>query len=240
LRNWNSAKNNLYQSQLARDAECGWSAGQAEKDKVTTGNPDCRYNQWQVSSAELNERSAFLRYTEAQKPPTRDRIAQAYADLLSARANLEKAKAGPSDQQRQLSDLRLEQSRVAVQRAERNLAKARLLSPCDCSVQEVTIVPGAISAAAAPAITLVQLNALRFQTRNLTERDVVLVREGTPVTIRLRAFEQSLSGTVRAVLPRSAGTQGNAALFTVIIDVEATAGNTPLPGMTGQAEIEIK
>lgn len=239
LRNWNSAKNNLYQAQLARDAECGWSASMPESEKVQKDDPDCRYNQWNVSSAELNERSAYLRYTQAQKPPTEDRIAQAYADLLSAQASLEKAKAGPTDQQRRLSDVRLEQSRVAVQRAERNLANAQLVSPCDCSVQDVAIVPGAVAAPGAPAITLVQLDALRFQTRNLTERDVVLVKEGSPATIRLRAFDQPFTGTVRAVLPRSAGTQGNAALFTVIIDV-APNDSTPLPGMTGQAEITIQ
>jgi multidrug resistance efflux pump len=239
LRNWNSAKNNLYQAQLARDVECGW-AGLAEKDKITTNDPDCRYNQFQVSSAELNERSAFLRYTEAQQPPTRDRIAQAYADLLSSRANLEKAKAGPTDQQRQLSELRIEQSRVAVQRAERNLERTKLISPCDCSVQDVTIVAGAVSVPGTPAITLVNLDALRFQTNNLTERDVVLIDAGAPAAIRLRAFDQPFTGTVRAVLPRAAGTQGNAAIFTVIIDVAPNAGNIPLPGMTGQAEIEIK
>jgi multidrug resistance efflux pump len=239
LRSWNNAKNNLYQAQLARDAECGWSAAQPEKDKVTTENPDCRYNQLQVSSAELNERSAFLRYSEAQKPPTRDRIAQAYADLLSAQASLEKAKAGPTDEQRRLSELRLAQSRIAVQRAERNLARATLISPCDCSVQDVAIVPGMVSAPGTPAVTLVQLDTLRFHTRNLTERDVVQLQAGATASIRLRAFDQPFAGTVRAILPRSTGTQNNAALFTVILDLAPAAGNTPLPGMTGEAEIDI-
>jgi multidrug efflux pump subunit AcrA (membrane-fusion protein) len=240
LRNWNSSKNNLAQAQLSRDLECGWSASMPEKDKISTDDPDCRYNQWQVNSAELNERSAYLRYTEAQQPPTSDRIAQAYSDLLSARANLKKAKAGPTDEQRRLSELRVEQSRVAVQRAERDLAKTKLVSPCDCSVQEVAIAPGMVSAPATPAVTLVDLNTLRFQTNNLSERDVVKVKAGAPADIRLRAFDQPFTGTVRAVLPRSAGTQGNAALFTVIIDVVSNAGNIPLPGMTGQAEIGIK
>lgn len=239
LRSWNNAKNSLYQAQLARDVECGWSASKPEKDKISNDDPDCRYNQWQVSNAELSERSAYLRYTEAQKPPTRERIAQAYADLLSAQANLEKEKAGPTDERRQLSDLQLEQRRIAVQRAQNNLAKTKLISPCDCSVQEVTIAPGMVSATGVPAITLVDLGTLRFQTRNLTERDVGQVQVGAPATIRLRAFDQPLAGTVRAVLPRSAGTQGNAALFTVVIDVAGSA-NTPLPGMTGQAEIEIQ
>lgn len=118
LRSWNNAKNSLYQAQLSRDIECGWSASKPESDKVSSDDPDCRYNQWSVSNAELSEQSAYLRYTEAQKPPTRDRIAQAYADLLSAKANLEKAKAGPTEEQRRLSDLQLQQSRIAVRRAE--------------------------------------------------------------------------------------------------------------------------
>lgn len=107
-------------------------------------------------------------------------------------------------------------------------------------MQDVTIAPGMVSATGgAPAITLVDLDTLRFQTKDLTERDVGQMKIGAPASIRLRAFDQPFAGTVRAVLPRSAGTQGNVALFTVIIDLSDNA-NTPLPGMTGQVEIEIQ
>ena len=159
--------------------------------------------------------------------------------MLSAKANLEKAKAGPSEQQRQLNEVKLEQSRIAVQRAQRNLAKAKLLSPCDCSVQDVAVTAGMATAPGTPAVTLLQLDTLRFQTRNLSERYVVLVKEGAPAAIRLRAFDQPFTGKVIAVLPRSAGAQGNAALFTVLIEV-APGGSTLLPGMTGQVEIKIQ
>jgi hypothetical protein len=43
---------------------------------------------------------------------------------------------------------------------------------------------------------------------------------------------------VRAILPQSSGTQGSNALFTVIVELDP-AGEALLPGMLGEAEIEV-
>lgn len=242
LRNWNQARNQLYSAQIARDSECGWSAGQPTADKVTPDDPECKHAQLNVSAAEQNERIAFLRYQDTQRPPTKAELAQAYADVVSARANLAKLEAGASAQQRRVAELQLEQRRVAVERAEHNLSKAKLISPCDCTVQEVNIAVGAPTTPGTTAITLLRLQDLRFRTTNLTERDVVTIAIGAPASVRLRAFEQPFDGRVRAILPQSSGVKGNLALFVVIISLDAwrdTAEAPLLPGMTGEAQIGV-
>ncbi len=240
LRSWNQAKNSLYQSQLQRDTECGWSGSTPLADKKSPDNdPDCKYAQYQVTSAELNERMAYQRYIDAQQPPTADRIAAAWADVVSARASLTKLQAGTAAEAKLVSDIQLEQARLTVQRAERNVAKAKLVSPCNCTVQSVEVVFGAASSPGVAAITLLKLEDIRFRTTNLTERDVVSIQPGNPVSVRLRAFsEEAFAGKVRAVLPLSSGTQGSNALFTVVIDLDP-AGKALLPGMSGQAEIQL-
>ncbi|BCX04698.1 MAG: hypothetical protein KatS3mg053_2636 [Candidatus Roseilinea sp.] len=238
LRNWNQTRNQLYAAQIARDVECGWSAAQPESEKITTNDPDCKYAQHNVASAEQNERAAYLRYLNAQQPPTQARLAQAHADVVAARANLAKLEAGVTEAQQRVLALQLEQSRVAVARAERNLSKARLVSPCDCAVQSVSIAPGAIAAPGTTAITLLQLDAIRLRTTNLTERDIADVQVGAPALVRLRAVRAPLAGRVRAILPQSSGVLGADALFTVIVELDPT-NEILLPGMTGQVEITV-
>jgi multidrug resistance efflux pump len=239
MRSWNQAKNQLYSSQVARDVECGWSAGKPAAEKIAPDDPDCKNAQFSVSSAEQNERVAYMRYLDTQKPIAKDTLAQAAADVVSARSNFAKLEAGVTDQQKQVAAVQLEQSRLAVARAELNLAKAKLLSPCNCTVQEVSTVPGAAATPGATVITLLRLDNIRFRTTNLTERDIVEVKVGAPSTVRLRAFQQPFSGQVRAILPQSSGLQGNNALFVAIISLDP-GDATLLPGMTGEAEISVK
>jgi multidrug efflux pump subunit AcrA (membrane-fusion protein) len=239
LRSLNQAKNDLYSAQLGRDVECGWSASMPEVDKVNRDDPDCKYNQYVVANQERNVASANLRYQDAQQPPSKDKLLQAYADVVSARSNLAKLQAGASEEQRRVADLQLAQSRVAVARAERSLEKAQLVSPCDCTVQEVALTLGGISSPGATAVTLLRLDNIRFRTSNLTERDVTDVRIDATVSLRLRAFELPFTGKVRAILPQSSGAEGANALFTVVIELDPT-DEALLPGMTGEAEIRIE
>lgn len=95
------------------------------------------------------------------------------------------------------------------------------------------------TASSASAITLLDLSEITFQTTNLNERDVVNMKSGLPATIRLKAFTETFTGTVDAVLPVSSGTLSTVALYTVILRLDTT--NVDLrPGMTGQAEISLK
>ena len=58
------------------------------------------------------------------------------------------------------------------------------------------------------------------------------------MTIRLKPYEEAFTGKVSAVLQQFSGTQGSAALYTALNEIDPTEKQL-LPGMIGQAEIAI-
>jgi HlyD family secretion protein len=224
LRNWNQAKNALYAAQLSRDQAC-------ERKENT-----CEQQQLSVQSAEINVHTAYQAYLDAQAPASQNDLARAWSSVAQAKANLAALQNPASEAQQRIYDIQLQQARLAVARAERDLAGVRLVSPCDCVVESISLAVGA--SASAGSITLLDVSQIQFRVTDLTEQDVVKVKPGQAVTLRLKAFEQSFTGTVSAILPVSSGTQGALALYTALIDIDP-AGVTLRPGMTGQAEIQL-
>lgn len=234
LRSWNQAKNQLWSANISRDAACAFS-----REAIA-----CKTNEASVGAAYEAERGAYQRYLDSQRGATAQELAQAYSTIASADARLKQLTEPVSQtlEQRQVAATELSQAKSAVARAERNLARATLLSPCNCTVQDVTIAIGS-AAGSAPAFVLAQTSALVFRSSNLSERDLSAIRIGAAATLRLKPFDRTFTGRVSAILPQSSGTQGNAAIFTVVIDVGAPDAQLDaelLPGMTGQAEITAR
>ncbi|NJM42368.1 MAG: biotin/lipoyl-binding protein [Anaerolineae bacterium] len=225
LRSWNQAKNSLYSSQLNRDATC---ATDKESGK-------CKQAELGVQSAEINERSAYQKYVDSQAPTTPGTLTQSWSGVLQAQASLAKLQYNVSAEDKQVYDLQLASAQKAVERAQRNLAQAKLTSPCDCKVQEVTMSAGG----AGGNITLLDVAQVQFHTTNLNERDVVNLQQGQAVMLRLKAFGQTFVGKVGNVLPVSSGSLSGVALYTAIVTLDPTDAEL-LPGMTGQAEITLK
>jgi HlyD family secretion protein len=224
LRSWNQAKNSLYSSQLNRDATC---ATDKESGK-------CKQAELGVKSSEINERSAYQKYLDSQAPTTQDKLTQSWSGVLQAQASLAKLQNNVSDEDKRVYDLQLASAQKAVARAQRNLTKAKLISPCNCKVQVVTMSAGG----GGGNITLLDVAQVQFHTTNLNERDVVNLQHGQAVTLRLKAFGQTFAGKVGHVLPLSSGSLSGVALYTVIVTLDATDAEL-LPGMTGQAEITL-
>ncbi|BCX02526.1 MAG: HlyD family type I secretion periplasmic adaptor subunit [Candidatus Roseilinea sp.] len=224
---WVAAREAYLAAQVDRDVACGTPAG--------TGIPACQAKEASYGSAYESERAAYANYQKLLQPVTREQLTQANANVVSARARLQALEAGPSEAQRQVFEAQLTQARSAVQRARDNLREAIVRSPCTCIVQEVNVAVGGIPKGV--AFTLVTLDALMFETTNLSERDLTAIKIGSRATIRLKAFDRAFSGKVAAILPQSTGAQGGAALFTVLIALDPSEARI-LPGMTGRAEIE--
>lgn len=236
---WNTAKNSLYSTQLNRDAVCGLAPGKSTMEdfqRALASNQECKHADIDTQAAELRVSNSNQQYQDAQLPPTEAALAQAYSSVAQARASLSTLQKGVSEDQNKVYDLQIQQAQIAVQRAERNLSKSKLLSPCTCVVQSVGLSLGGNTEG---TITLLDTSQVKFQTTNLNERDVVNLKTGQAATIRLKAFEQTFAGKVGTILPMSSGTEGGVALYTAIIDVDA-ADVTLLPGMTGQAEIQLQ
>lgn len=227
-RSWESAWNSYLAAQVTRDVHCGTSAG--------TQTIDCQQNEAQYGSAYEVMLSAKASYDAILQPVSQNALTQAYSSVSSAKASLDALNAGVSETEKNVSQVQLEQAQTALDRAKTALAEATLVSPCDCIVQNLNVVKGVVPSET--AFTLVNLQDLQFKTTNLIESDLVNVKVGATVSIRLRAIEQPLTGKVAAILAQSAGTTSGTALYTVLIDVDAT-NVTLLPGMTGSAEITM-
>ena len=235
LRSWNQARNSLYSGQLSRDTACHVTNGATPTSQMQ-GEPACKTAQYSVQTSEMRERSAYQAYLDIQKPASSDALSKAWSSVAQAQSSLAALVSGPTTETKKVNDLQLEQARISVARGERDLAKARLLSPCDCVVSALSLTPGAN---ASGGISLIMPDKLVFKATNISERDVIAVQPGQAVSLRLKAFDQAFTGKIAAVLPLSSGLQTTTALYTVLIDLDATPAAL-LPGMTGQADIRIR
>ncbi len=213
-------------AQVTRDEACAAARGLAD--------PNCKSNEASYGNAYESLLTARQNYETAKQPPSAASLTQASASITSAKARLDALKAGQTEAQIKSNEVQVAQAKTTLEQAKSNLDKATLVSPCDCVVQEVNAVVGALSSGT--AFTLVDLSTLQFKTSNLVERDVAAMKVGAPVSIRLKAYTDDFTGKVSAVLSQSSGTQSGTAVYTVLIALDPTTRKL-LPGMTGQADI---
>lgn len=221
---WEAAKAQYLSAQSDRDLACGRSQS----------DPNCLTQEASYGSAYESERAAYDRYQELLKPVTKEKLTQAYANLVAAQTRVQALEGGLTPEQRSLGEAQYNQAKSAVARAQANLSKTQLVSPCNCVVQEVNVAVGNLPSGA--AFTLVNLTGIQFKTTNLSERDIAVIKENNAATVRLKAFGRAFRGKVVSILAKSSGQQGGSALFTVLITLDKSDALL-LPGMTGQAEI---
>ena len=216
-------------AQSSRDTHCGTADG--------TDAQECKLEEANYGNAFEGWVGALDSYKKVLEPVSENTLTQAAASVISARAKITSLNTTVTEQAKKLAETQYSQAKSALERARNNLNKTRLLSPCDCIVQQVNVAEGVPAPSA--AFALVDLTNLQFRTTNLGESDVAQIKTGAAVTIRLKSYENTFSGRVNTVLAQSSGTQSGSALFTALIDMDPT-DQMLLPGMTGQAEISVK
>jgi HlyD family secretion protein len=215
-------------AQSNRDTHCGGPLG--------TKTIDCQQQEVQYGNAYESMLAARVTLTSLKDPVSQNTLTQSYASVTSAQSRLDALNAATPAETKRVAEVQYAQSKAALERAKSRLTKATLTAPCDCVVQEIKISVGGASSAA--AFVLVDVANLQFQTTNLSERDVAGIGPGAGVTVRLKAHEAPLRGKVATVLSQSSGAQGGVALFTVLVELDAT-DKLLLPGMTGEAELAL-
>ena len=228
---WQAAYQSRIAARWTRDEQCG----------STPESQVCKQGDATQGSSYESERTAYDSYQKLLLPATPEKLTQSYAAVAAAETKLKNLRAGQKEEQRKLDEQKVNQARANVDRAAEDLRKAQLVSPCDCSVQEVNIVTGTLSGTGS-AITLLNLASLQFKTTNLSERDIVSIKVGAPVQVRLKTYDEPFQGSVSTLLPLADTNVTSStvdARFNVLLTVEPN-GVELLPGMTGQAEISLK
>ncbi|MBK8988113.1 MAG: efflux RND transporter periplasmic adaptor subunit [Chloroflexi bacterium] len=197
-----------------------------------------------LTFAQENLTVSQAQYNLAVAGLNNDTAVSASASLINAQQALSQTLAGPKPSEIAAARLRLEQAEISLaqaqfslMQAQNALSKAQLIAPWPGTVLSVEVAPGAMVAAGTPIATLLDTDQLQFQTTNLSERDLESIQPGQKAKITLKAFPtQPIYGVVAGIGPQAAGVVGDAAVFTVQINLDDTDLDLR-PGMTGRVEI---
>ncbi len=197
-----------------------------------------------LEGAQQNLEVARAQYNLALAGLQDDTALRAQTSVVTAQQSLAQAQRGPTAAELHAAQLRVEQaelardqSQLALAQAQKAVTQAQLLAPWAGIVLSVEAAPGAIVGAGSPIVTLLDTHHLQFQTTNVSERDLAQIQTGQPVEIVLKTYpDQPIQGQVARIAPQASGAVGDAAVFAVIIDLEAS-DLTLRPGMTGRAKI---
>lgn len=200
-----------------------------------------------LAFAEDNLEVAQAQYNLAVAGLNNETAVSASASLINAQQTLTQTLTGPKPSEISAANLRVEQAEISLAQAQFSqtqaqdaLSKAQLIAPWPGTVLSIEVAPGAMVAAGTPILTLLDTDQLQFHTTNLSERDLEAIRPGQAVEITLKAFAtQPIGGTVAGIAPQASGVVGDAAVFTVKINLDDTDLDLR-PGMTGRVEIRGK
>ena len=206
----------------------------AERDRATRGLQSAQEqlqiarSNWALEAARLNQDSAV----------------SAEVSVLTAQQELARATTGPTDAEIataelavERAELTLEQEQFALQQAQDNLAQVQLMAPWAGVVLSVEAVQGGMVGAGSPVLTLLDNTQLEFHTTNVSERDLAQVVPGQTAVVTLKSYPNTpLAGTVWRIGVQAEGTVGDAAVFPVVVRLDAAEVEIR-PGMTGRVEI---
>lgn len=200
-----------------------------------------------LQQAQESLQIARANYAVALATLNDNRAVDAAVALANAEQAVAQATTGPRRSEIRAAELQVDQAQLSLLQAQTGLAQAqatlpdvRLLAPMAGTVLSVSATPGALVGAGTPVLVLLPAGGaagLQFHTTNLSERDLAAIAPGLPVAITLKAYPaMPLDGVVARVVPQAGGLVGDAATFTVVVDIAAT-DLMLLEGMTGRVEI---
>ena len=194
-----------------------------------------------ASQADLQNALKEIREAESQleslrNQPSEAELAEAEATVASAEAELAGLLNGPTESELREAELNLEQTRLDLEEAEAQLAKARLRAPAGGTILTVDVEAGQQATSGLIAIALADLTDLEL-TVNVAEVDISKVREGQSAQITIDALPDRLfSGLVSRIAPASDPESG-VVNYPVTIQLDNLNLESVRPGMTAVTTI---
>ena len=131
-----------------------------------------------------------------------------------------------------------DQAKAAWDSAAATFAQSTLTAPFDGMVVDIDVIPGELVQANQVVITIADLSNLQITTTDLSERDIARVKLGQSVSIYIEALDQTISGKVIEISPKSE-TVGGDVVYPVTIKLDEQP-NGLLWGMSAEVEISTK
>lgn len=131
-----------------------------------------------------------------------------------------------------------DQAKAAWDSAVATFAQSTLTAPFDGMVVDIAVIPGELVQANQVVITIADLSNLQITTTDLSERDIARVKLGQSVSIYIEALDQTISGKVIQISPKSE-TVGGDVVYPVTIELDEQPDGL-LWGMSAEVEISTK
>jgi multidrug resistance efflux pump len=144
--------------------------------------------------------------------------------------------AGPPEQ-RELYHAQTLQAAAGLTVATSELAQSVLKAPYDATVVSISVSHGEVVKPAQVVLVLANLKHLQLQTTDLSERDISRVHPGQPVSIDMKAFAESLHGTVSKIDRMAGRSPDGDIVYAVTIELKQQPADL-LWGMTGDVDID--
>ncbi|MEJ2597759.1 MAG: HlyD family efflux transporter periplasmic adaptor subunit [Anaerolineales bacterium] len=177
-------------------------------------------------AAEQKMKTAFANYNWYLQDYTEIDVAQAEAELQSAQAEVESAqqaydqlKNGPDPDAVALAEARIQNAQAQIKANQSALADLALKAPFSGTVSRLDYVSGEWVTPGQPILTIADLNHLRVETTDLSERDVPKIKIGQAVTVIVKALNQDVPGKVTDISPL-ADTLGGDVVYKTTIDLD--------------------
>jgi multidrug resistance efflux pump len=165
---------------------------------------DALYGNWgerqqlnkNLDDAESDYRTSLVRINYAAKAKT------AQADLEKALKDYEQRKGGPDPEKLAAAEAKFKNAQAALESAKASLADLELRAPFSGKVAKLDAKVGENAQPGAALVTLADFSQMIIETDNLTEIEVVNVKEGQAITAVADALpEEEIKGTVYSIAP---------------------------------------
>jgi len=191
----------------------------------------------QLSAAYQQVESARAALERARKPGSDYDIAQAKAQVDQAQAQLDALKAGTRAQQLDVARSQIAAAQAQLQAIEVQFDKAVLKAPFAGTISKVNVHTGEWVLPGQPILTMADLDHLRVETTDLSERDVPRVAVGQPVIVYVKALDERVAGQVSVIAPL-ADTLGGDVVYKTTIDLDSLPPGLR-PGMSVEVQFEM-
>ena len=165
-------------------------------------------------------------------------VLQAQQTLAEAHARYAALKKQPDPDNVKTAQLSVEAARMALQKAQTDLAQVELTAPYTGTVTALMIRQGEVATAGAPVLGVADTVRWRVETSNMSELQMNRVQVGQKALVTVNAFlGQELTGRVITISPVAIVQQGDTT-YTITIELEQT--HLPLRwGMTAKVKILV-
>jgi RND family efflux transporter MFP subunit len=169
------------------------------------------------------------------------RIAEAEASVVTAETNvryLRRVGVGNAHERIDAALADVERAQAVVDQLKATLAQATLTSPVSGTVITVDVAPGETANPGQVLFVIADLNHMRIETTDLSERDIPAVQVGQKASVFIDALNESFPGKV-VDIDRQSQTVGGDVTYKVTVELDGQPAGLRW-GMSAEVEIQTE